>query len=124
MNKLTALLASGVMLLLVGCPSFPDGVICTDIFVYGLNATLTDSEGNPVTGATLTLSQGDFTETMMEWDAATSPGVYVGAGERAGTYTLSIEGDGFDPATVNDIVVTADECHVIPVNLTVPLPPV
>ena len=49
------------------------------------------------------------------------PGVYVGAGERAGTYTLTVEAEGFEPVTIEDIVVEADECHVIGVSREVTL---
>ena len=110
-----------VTLFLVGCLSVMDGVICTEIFIYGLNVTVTDGNGDPVSGAALTLVEGDYTEIMMEIDAMGQPGVYVGAGERAGTYSLTIEADGFDTVTLDDITIDADECHVIPVGLALSL---
>ncbi len=111
--------ASSVLIL--GCPSdllAPDGgLICTGVFVYGVTLTVQDGAGDPVAGATVTLTSGRFSETMMEqW-----PGEYVGAGERAGTYSLRIEADGFASETLTDIVVDEDECHVIPVALQVTL---
>ncbi len=114
-------LVSLVTLFLVGCPPVFDGVICTEIFAYGLNVTVTDGTGDPVSGATLTLVEGDYTEIMMEIDAIGQPGVYVGAGERAGTYSLTIEADAHETVTLDDIAVVADECHVIPVGLTLSL---
>ncbi len=114
-------LVSLVTLFLVGCPPIFDGVICTEIFAYGLNATVTDGNGDPVAGATLTLVEGDYTETMIEIDPMGQTGVYVGAGERAGTYSLTIEAEGFDTITLDDIAIDADECHVIPVGLTLSL---
>lgn len=110
-----------VTLFLVGCPSVMDPVICTAEFVFGLNVTVTDGNGDPVPGATLTLVEGDYTEIMMEIDAAGQPGVYVGVGERAGTYSLTIRADGFDRVTIDEITIDADECHVIPVGLTLSL---
>ena len=94
------------------------GVICTANLVYGLSVTLTDADtGAPISGATLTLTEGDFSEVMMELDA----GQYVGAGERAGTYRLTIEADGFAPRTEENIVITANVCHVNPVALPISL---
>ncbi len=94
------------------------GVVCTDIFVYGVNVTVTDAEsGDPVSGATLTLTEGDFSETLIEINA----GAYAGAGERAGTYTLTVDASDFVSQTIQSIVVTEDECHVIPVSRDVVL---
>ena len=103
----------------IGCLITDDGgVICTEVFVYGVKVALTHADtGEAITGATLTLTEGDYSEPMQEL----SPGHYAGAGERAGTYTLTVEVDGFETQTIGDIVVDADECHVIPVNLDVEL---
>ncbi len=108
-------------LLILGGVSFTQcDVVCTTVFVYGLNVRLTDSEsGQPITGATLILTDGDYTETMME----TGDGQYVGAGERAGTYELTITADSYATETRGMIVITADECHVQPVNLDIELTP-
>lgn len=113
------LLVSIASLAAEGCFRIFDGVVCTEIFVYGVNVTVTDENGDPVSGATLTLTEGDFSETMEELRA----GEYVGAGERAGAYTLTVEAAGFEPVAVDDIVVDADECHVIPVTRLVSLTP-
>ena len=85
---------------------------CTALYAYGVTATVQDELGNPVPGATLTLSEGSYQEILEEW----YPGEYVGAGERAGTYTLTVVADGFETVTVDDIFVDADECHVIGVS--------
>ena len=95
------------------------GVVCTEIFVYGVNVTVTDEAEEPVSGAVLTLADGEFSETMEE----VAEGEYAGAGERAGTYTLVVEADGFEPATIEGIIVDADECHVIPQVRAVTLSP-
>ena len=63
-------------------------------------------------GATLTLSEGAYQEILEEW----YPGEYAGAGERAGTYALTVVANGFETVTVDEIVVDADECHVIGVS--------
>lgn len=103
-------------LLIGGCPP-GGGLICTAEFVYGLNVALKDQTGNPVSGATLTLSEGAYSETMESLQA----GEYVGAGERAGTYSLTIEAAGFATQTINGIVVESNVCHVTPVSRDVTL---
>jgi len=114
---------TGLALLITGCPNlFNNGdnnIICTAEFVIGLTVTVTDDMGNPVSGATLTLTEGSYTETMAEFQT----GQFAGAAERAGTYTLTIEANGFDPVTLNNILITEDECHVIMVNREVTLTP-
>ena len=110
---------SATCLFTAGCGIIPNGVICTDIFVYGVNITVANENGDPVSGAALTLTEGDDSEILEELQ----PGVYVGAGERAGTYTLTVEADGFEGATIENLVVDADVCHVIPINREVTLVP-
>jgi len=104
-----------------GCPlagTRPgDGIICTEVFVYGVNVTVTGVNDIPITGAILTLTDGEYAETMAEL----GPGTYVGAGERSGRYTLRIEADGYVTHTIMDLVVGADECHVIPITREVTL---
>ncbi len=95
------------------------GVACTEVFVYGVNVTVTDDADEPVTEAVLTLTDGEYSETMEEL----AEGEYAGAGERAGTYTLVIEADGFEPATIEGIIVDEDECHVIPEARAITLSP-
>ena len=114
MRPLTALLSVAA---LVGCVLEAP---CTDLFAYGVNVTLTNAvTGEPVSNATLTLAEGSYTEVMQ----SIPTGDYVGAGERAGTYTLTATAPGFQPQTISDIVVTADRCHVQGVHLDVALQP-
>ena len=94
--------------------------LCTAEFVYGLSATVSDGDtGAAISDARLTLTEGDFSETMMDFMA----GRYAGAGERAGTYTLIVEAPGYQSQTVEDIFVDKDVCHVIPVAVTIELTP-
>lgn len=103
-----------------GCFYLEDGVVCTAVFVYGVSVTVADVSGEPVAGATLTLTEDEYSEMMEQIDPL-RPGVYVGAGERAGMYTLTVEADGFEPATIENVSVDEDECHVIPVSRDVTL---
>lgn len=109
-----------MLLMIAGCNlNLPGGggTICTAVFIYGLTVNLTDPNGDPVTGATVVISEGIFSETL----TPVQDGFYTGAGERAGTYTLTVTATGFEPVTQNNIVVTADECHVTPVGRDITL---
>ncbi len=100
------------------CIAVDDGQPCTMVYVYGVNAEVTNAETNaPISGATLTLRDGTYIEVMQ----SVAAGEYFGAGERKGTYTLTVAAAGFQTVTVEDIVVRADPCHVIPVTVKVPL---
>ncbi len=94
------------------------GTACTALFAYGVSVTVTDAEtGDPIENATLTLEEGSYRETLQY----PGTGDYVGAGERAGTYTLTVNADGYQQQVIRDIVVTEDECHVRGVHLDVQL---
>jgi hypothetical protein len=104
-----------------GCTTSSPPLECTDIFVYGLSVTVTNLKtGSPVTGAALTLTDSAYSETMQE----VAPGHYVGAGERPGNYTLTIEAEGFSSVTITGLSVVSDPCHVIPVGVEQSLSPV
>ena len=98
----------------------PGGTVCTDLFAYGVSASVASAASDaPIAQATLTLREGDYSEVMQSFPN----GDYVGAGERAGTYTLIAEAPGFETKIIPDIVVTADECHVHGVHEEVRLQP-
>lgn len=80
MRVLRGLTAVAVLCVgLGGCGVFIDPPVCTMEFVYGVNVTLTDAGGQPVSGATVTLAEGAYVETMEEL----SDGTYAGAAEQA-----------------------------------------
>lgn len=99
----------------------PD-VICTANFVFGLVVTVQDSaSGAPsASGAQLIAQEGAYADTAgfppNRPDLDTLP--LVGAGERPGTYTVTVRKSGFHDWVRSGLVVTADECHVHPVQLT------
>lgn len=100
------------------CSGLDGGQPCTAIFAYGVNAEVTNAQsGAAISGATLTLRDGTYIEVMQSVTA----GDYFGAGERKGTYTLTVSATGFQPVTVENIVVQSDPCHVIPVTVKVPM---
>ena len=95
-------------------------IACTALYAYGVSSTVTSAQnGAKIDNATLTLRDGEYVEVMQH----IFDGEYVGAGERAGTYTLTAVAPGFQPQVVENIVVTADECHVKGVRVDVQLDP-
>jgi hypothetical protein len=96
-------------------------IICTDQFVYGLNVIVLDSStGNPIfQDIEVKAVDGTYQEIL-----ELVPGLeyaFVGAGERAGTYVVTITKAGYQTYTSAPIVLTRDECHVILQSLTVNL---
>ena len=63
---------------------------------------------------------GAFTQELRPFPAVTEC-TYSGPTERAGQYEVRVTRSGYVPATMTNVRVTADECHVIPVKLTVTL---
>jgi len=101
------------------------GVVCTAQFVYGLNITVVDSAtGSPPSEATLLARSGTFSDSVgpraPSQGVANEPLVLImsTAGERAGVYSATVRSPGYRDWTRSGISVTADECHVRPVNLT------
>lgn len=111
-------------LLMVGAPTLPGCIIetsCTTLYAYGVSATVRDTRtGAPVSNATLVLVDGAYRETMTSFG---TPGSYAGAGEREGTYTLTVTAQGYQPSSPRTIVVTGDECHVNGQSVTIDLTP-
>lgn len=120
----TFLIIPTACVMAAGCCGTFDGPICTMQFVYGLTVQVTDENGDPVVGATLTLTEAEYVEVVPGPPGSgveLEGGTYLGAGERAGTYTLTVESPGFEPVTIENIVIEADECHVISVTREVTL---
>lgn len=112
------------MLVTAGCaaaPSTPNGVVCTAQFVYGLSITVNDElTAQPVCDAQVTVVSNNYRETLTAF-AATGPCSYAGAGERAGVYDITASKAGYVTATQTGVRVEANECHVIPVRVTLDL---
>ncbi len=90
---------------------------CTMVAASGLNVTVVDdATGQPICDATVTAADGSFTETLEETGCS-----FGGARERPGTYTVSAAKAGYTTASQSGVVVTADECHVRPVTVTLRL---
>lgn len=98
------------------------GVACTENFAFGLQVAVQDSStGAPAaSGAQLIARDGAWADTVAfpsnRPDLDAQP--LVSAGERPGTYTVTVRKAGFRDWQRTGVVVTADECHVHPVDLT------
>jgi hypothetical protein len=98
-----------------------DGVICTLQAVSSLNVTVRDqATAQRICDATVVAT---LDGTRYELRTAGTPDActYAGPEERAGTFTLQASKTGYDAGTAGDVRVTADECHVIPVQVTIDL---
>jgi hypothetical protein len=101
-------------------PQAPDGA-CTAQFVYGLTVTVQDrGTGQRICDAQVTAVSGSYRETL-DPRGPTESCTYAGAGERRGVYEVSVSKSGYLSATQSNIRVDADQCHVIPVRVTLEL---
>ena len=114
MQRMEALLVIATACL-GGCGTL-DPIACTAEFRFGISVEVVDAaSGAPrADGSTMTLREGDYVESTSEsFDGRTM----VGAGERAGTYAVSVAREGYHTWVLTDVEVTEDECHVDPVSL-------
>ena len=96
-------------------------IFCTAQFVYGSNVIVLDaSTGNPIFQDIEVKAVDGTYQEILEL-VPSSEYAFVGAGERAGTYVVTITKAGYQTYTSAPIVLTRDECHVIPQSLTVNL---
>jgi hypothetical protein len=110
-----------VSLCLAGCDQPTEPRVCTAIAVDALVVTVVDSaSGQRLCDATVTVIDGAFTQELRPFPAVTEC-TYSGPTERAGQYEVRVTRSGYVPATMTNVRVTADECHVVPVKLTVSL---
>ena len=102
-----------VCLLLFSCKNKDDDTgptDCTDIFVFGLTVQVRDANtgGIILNNISVTARDGSYVEELVfSFDS------FIGAGERPGNYTLTVEADGYVTLVTPVIQVEADECHVI-----------
>jgi len=101
-------------------PQAPGGA-CTTQFIYGLSVTVQDkATGQRICDAQVTAASGSYRETLDPRGPSVAC-TYAGAGEREGVYELGATKAGYSPATQNNVRVGMDQCHVIPVRVTLEL---
>ena len=121
MKKLFLFFLFSTFLVTTSCEDADDQIVCTTQFVYGLNVIVLDaSTGNPIfQDIEVKAVDGTYQEIL-----ELVPGLeyaFVGAGERAGTYVVTITKAGYQTYTSAPIILTRNECRVIPQSLTVNL---
>jgi hypothetical protein len=105
----------------VSCSRPLDPRVCTAIAVDALAVTVVDAAtGQRICDATVTAVDGSFRSALRAFPAGAECS-YSGPTERTGRYEVQVSRAGYEPAVLRDVRVSADECHVIPVALTVPL---
>jgi hypothetical protein len=98
-----------------------DGVICTLQAVSSLNVTVRDlATAQRICDATV-VAVLDGTRYDLRPAGTPDACTYAGPEERAGLFTVQASKTGYDAGTAGNVRVTADECHVIPVQVTVDL---
>lgn len=99
-----------------GCGIFTGPVACTDILVPGIAVDVRDSQSNAqiTDGLRVIARDGAFADTAENGHLAV-------AFERAGTYTVTVEKDGYQTWLRSGVRVSRDECHVRTVALTAQL---
>lgn len=114
-----------LMATLAACTEGPmlpgDPRACTAVAVQALNVTVLDAVSQQrLCDATVIAVDGAFQETLRSFGTEASC-VYAGPTERAGLYEVRVSKAGYAPATLSNVRVAEDECHVIPVQLTISL---
>ena len=121
MKKIILLLICMPLLMASSCDNDDEQIYCTQQFVYGLNVVVLDATtGNPIfQDIEVKATDGSYNEIL-----ELIPGLeysFAGAGERAGTYIITVTKSGYQTYTSELTIITRDECHVIPQSITVNL---
>jgi hypothetical protein len=115
-----AALAAAALLLAACHDPFSPGA-CTTEAVAGISVVLRDQSGESLTAddadGRAVDEGGEVAELQSFFDQL------IGAWERAGTYTVTVDKLGFETWVRDDVEVQAGECHVFPVRLEAVLSP-
>ena len=104
----------------VACANPTEPRVCTAIAVDAIVVTAVDASSNQrICDATVVAVDGGFSAELRPFPASPAECTYSGPTERAGTYEVRVSRPGYEPVSQTGIRVTADECHVIPVRVTI-----
>ena len=113
-----SLLAAAAFLGLAGCDKPTEPRVCTAIAVDALVVTVVDaSSGQRICDAKVVVIDASFNEDLRPFGAGQDC-TYSGPTERAGVYEIRATRAGYETGTLSGVRVTRDECHVIPVRVT------
>jgi hypothetical protein len=101
----------------------PSPVGCTDNVVEALALTVRDETSAEICDAVVIASDGTFSATLQS-SAGGGACAWSGLPERSGVYDVTVSKPGYATVTRENVVVTADRCHVKTVALDVTLAPV
>ena len=125
MNTRKTVSAVVVGVILAGCESAtePTDPACTAIAISSLNVTVRDrATSQRLCDASVVAVQAGTTHELRL--VGTSPScAYAGPEEVPGAFELRVGRAGYSSVVVPNIQVGRDECHVIPVQVTVDLQP-
>jgi hypothetical protein len=124
MNEIRGIGFVLVLILSSGCDINDAGFMCNDEYVYGVRAEiLCPALSDPAewSGVVRLSSKGYEEELSVLPTPEDGRFVAFGAGERPGTYTLTVEHSGCKRWEQKDITVLENTCHVDQVKLTVEL---
>jgi hypothetical protein len=111
------ILAAALCLTLPGCEAALEPRVCTLIAVEALTVTVVNAAtGQRICDATVTATEGAYIADLRPFGPGTDCS-YSGPTERAGRYEVHVSRSGYEAVLRRDVIVTADECHVIPVRL-------
>ena len=120
-DSLGLVLLAAAFLGLAGCDKPTDPRVCTAIAVDALVVTVVDaSSGQRICDAKVVALDGSFSEDLRPFGSGQDC-TYSGPTERAGVYAIRATKVGYETVTMNGVRVTRDECHVIPVMVTIQL---
>lgn len=117
-SGLSGLLTFLAPLAIGGCDVVtPSDTVCTLVAVPAISVAVVDSVNNTPAGrgAKIVARDGVYADTAR---FTASDGPYGLAYERAGTYTVSVQQQGYRLWSISGINVSRDECHVRTMPLT------
>ncbi|HKP73918.1 MAG TPA: carboxypeptidase-like regulatory domain-containing protein [Longimicrobiaceae bacterium] len=124
-SRLIPVLSGAAVAALAACNPLMPAHACLADYRYGINVTIVDSITEaPPSSAVLIAQSGAYVDSVGP-AAPQTPALLLlsTAGERAGTYHLTVRAPGYREWTRSSVKVTADDCHVHPVAITARLQP-
>ena len=99
--------------------------VCDLSFEYGMSIYVRDSASGAglANGSTVVVRDGSFLDSLAATFTTPSDGPFLSAGERAGTYTVTVLHNGYQTWTKAGVVVTRGACHVNHIDVIVRLQP-